>query len=264
MSQLTPISKQHHAEKSWKRFTTYTFAAKDNLVPLVAAETPKAVSSLPMAFARHQDRFLLVAVLSLIQGTNLFVSPTGQWLGRYVPSAFRGYPFRLAKAEGQDDLILCVDEDSGLVSENNDAGEPFFDGDGEIAQSVKGVLDFLNQVERNRMVTETAVTSLAEAGLITEWPLKIKDQEQEKPVTGLYRIDETKLNALGDDQFLKLRKAQALPIAYAQLLSMGNIQVFAQLAKARAQMNQMDQAKSVPQVPDIQPMLGDDDMISFQ
>lgn len=264
MPQLTPISKQRHAEKSWTRFTTYAFAAKDNLAPLVAAEIPKAISSLPMAFARHQDRFLLVAVLSLTPGANLFVSPTGQWLGRYVPSAFRGYPFKLARAEGQEDLILCLDEDSGLVSEDKAAGEPFFDDNGEIAQSVKGVLDFLNQVERNRVVTEAAVACLAEAGLITEWPLKIKDQDQEKPVTGLFRIDEPKLNALDDDQFLKLRKAQALPIAYAQLLSMENIQVFAQLAKAQAQMNQMAQAKTTPQVPDIKPMLGDDDMISFQ
>jgi hypothetical protein len=108
----------------------------------------------PLAFARHQDRFLLVAVLSLTPGFNLFVSPTGQWLGRYVPSVFRGYPFRLA------------------------------------------------------------------------------------------------------------RKAGALPIAYAQLLSMGKyIQVFAQLAKAQAQTNQ---AQMKAKATDIQPILGDDDMISFQ
>ena len=55
----------------------------------------------------------------------------------------------------------------------------------------------------------------------------------------------------------------SLPIVYAQLLSMDNIQVFAQLAKTRAQMNQMAQAKSASQVTDIQPILGDDDMISF-
>lgn len=261
MPRPTPITRQQYAEKSWTRFSSYAFAARDNLAPLVAAEIPKAVSSLPLAFVRHQDRFLLVVVMSLTPGINLFVSPDGRWLGRYVPSAFRGYPFRLARAEGQDDLILCVDEDSGLVNKDKAAGEPFFDDNGEITQSVKGVLDFLNQVERNRAVTETAVSSLAEAGLIMEWPLKIKDQEQEKTVTGLFRIDETKLNVLGDDQFLKLRKALALAIAYAQLLSMGNIQVFARLAKARTQKNQ---AKSTPPVPDIQPMLGDDDMISFQ
>jgi hypothetical protein len=261
MPQLTPITNQTHSEKSWTRFSTYTFAAKDNLAPLVAAEIPKAASSLPIAFARHQDRFFLAAVLSLTPGTNLFVSPTGQWLGRYVPSAFRGYPFRLAKAEGQNDLILCVDEDSGLVNDDKAAGEPFFDEQGQLAQSMKDVMDFLSQIEHNRTVTNAAVAALAEAGLITEWPLKIKDGDQEKPVTGLYRIDEEKLNALDDEQFLKIRKSGALPIVYAQLLSMNNMQTLEQLAKAQTQMSQAQNSASVP---DIEPMLGDDDMISFQ
>ncbi|MFO7911128.1 MAG: SapC family protein, partial [Desulfotignum sp.] len=92
-------------------------------------------------------------------------------------------------------------------------------------------------------------------GVVMEWPLKIQDKDQEKPVTGLYRIDETKFNALADETFLKVRKAGALPIAYAQLFSMGNIQNFAQLAKAQGQMKEKKQ--------DIKPILGDDDMISF-
>lgn len=52
-----------------------------------------------------------------------------------------------------------------------------------------------------------------------------------------------------------------MPIAYAQLLSMNNIQMLSQLAQAQAKMNQAQ--KNAP-VPDIKPMLGDDDMISFQ
>jgi hypothetical protein len=261
MPQPTPITKPTHAEKSWTRFSSYTFAAKDNLVPLAGAEIAKAVSDLPLAFVCHQDRFLLVAVLSLTPGTNLFVSPTGQWLGRYVPSVFRGYPFCLAQMEGQDNLVLCVDEDSGLINGDKTSGEPFFDDSGEITQSVKDILNFLNQVEQNRAVTNVSVKALEEAGLITEWPLKIKDGDQEKPVTGLFRIDEAKLNALDDEGFLKIRKAGGLPIAYAQLLSMNNIQTLVQLAKARAQ---MAQARKTSQAPDTGPAFGDDDMISFQ
>ncbi len=130
MPQLTPITKQNHSEKSWTRFTSYTFASKDNLAPL------------------------------------------------------------------------------------------------------------------------------AEADVISEWPLKIQDGDQEKSVTGLYRIDEEKLNTLEDEKFLKIRKAGALPIAYAQLFSMGNIQNFLQLAKTHEQLK--------TKTPDIQPILGDDDIISFQ
>jgi hypothetical protein len=67
--------------------------------------------------------------------------------------------------------------------------------------------------------------------------LIIKDEAQEKPVTGLYRVDETRLNALDDQTFLKIRKAETLPIKYAQLMSMANIQMLVQLAKAHEKMN---------------------------
>ncbi|MCA1793975.1 MAG: SapC family protein [Desulfobacteraceae bacterium] len=256
MPQLSPITKQNHADKSWTRYSSYAFASKNNLAPVAGAEIAKAVHALPMAFVKQQDSFLLVAVLSLIPGTNLFVAPDGRWLGGYVPSAFRGYPFQLAKTEGQDDLILCVDEESGLVNDDKSAGEPFFDDTGEVTQPVKDILNFLNQVEQNRAATSVAVAALADAEVLTEWPLKIKDQDQEKPVTGLFQIDEAKLNFLEDEQFIKLRKSGSLPIAYAQLLSMGNIQVFEKLAKAQEQ--------AAAQTPDVGSFLGDDDVISFQ
>lgn len=261
MPQLTPITKQSYTEKSWTRFSSYHFAAKDNLVFLAGAEIGKACSALPMAFLKQQDGFCLVAVLSLTPGTNLFVAPDGRWLSKYIPSVFRGYPFQLAKAQGHDHLVLCVDEDSGLVSDDKAVGEPFFDETGEVAKPVKDIMNFLNQVEQNRVGTNLAVAALAEAGIFTEWTLKIKDGVQGKPVTGLYRIDETRLNALDDQSFLKIRKAGALPIAYAQLMSMGNIQNLAQLAKAQ---EQMKQAQTKAKNMDIQPVLGDDDMISFQ
>jgi hypothetical protein len=77
------------------------------------------------------------------------------------------------------------------------------------------------------------VTALAQAGVITEWPVTLTAQDQKRPVKGLCRIDEEKLNQLADEQFLTLRKSQALAIAYGQLLSMGNIQKLGKLARDR-------------------------------
>lgn len=256
MPKLIPISKETHVDKSWTRFKSYQFAAKDNLAPLVGAEVVKAVLAFPMAFIKQGNNFKLVVLLSLTPGQNMFVAPNGQWLGGYVPSALRGYPFRLARAEGRDDLILCVDEDSGLISDTE--GEPFFDEQGQLAKPVKDVMDFLSQIEQNRIVTQQAVSALAEARVITEWNLKVKVGEEEKPVTGLYMIDEAKLNNLEDEQFLKLRKTGALPIAYAQLLSMGNIQIFERLAKLHQQIGQQ---QAPPQ--DVGINLEDDDTFHF-
>jgi len=256
MPKLSAITKQTYADKSWTRFSSYTFASKSSIASLVNAEIAKAVTAgLPMAFVKEQDRFFLAAVLSLTPGTNLFIAQNGKWLGEYIPSVFRSYPFMLAKAEGKDDLILCVDEESGLVK-NDKTGEPFFDDQGELSRQVHDIFNFLSQIEKNKIQTVRAVAVLAEAGVLTQWPLKIKQGDQEKPVTGLYRIDEAKLNSLDDEQFLKIRKAGALPTAYAQLLSMGNVQVFEKLAKVQQQ--------AAGKTPDAGSFLGDDDVISFQ
>lgn len=257
MARLSAVTKEKYGEKSWNRYTSYDFASKDNIAPLVGAEIAKAVSSLPMAFVSHQGRFSLVAVLSLEPGTNMFVAPNGRWLGNYIPSTFRGYPFRLAKAKGKEDLVLCVDEATGLIQDDTEA-KPFFDESGNISGQVRDLLDFLNQVEQNRTATDAAVACLADAGVLVEWHLKIKDGNREKPVAGLYRIDASKLNSLADGQFLQLRNAQALPVAYGQLLSMGNIRVFEKLAKIKEQISQIP-VKARQNTP----VLGDDDIISF-
>lgn len=51
-----------------------------------------------------------------------------------------------------------------------------------------------------------------------------------------FGVDEVALNALADDVFLKLRKASALPIAYAQMLSAGQLGIFQHLARLQAQL----------------------------
>jgi hypothetical protein len=229
MPPLTAISPKTHAGKSWKRFDSYAFTAKGHFAPLAGAEIAQAVSSLPIAFVKQQDRFSLIAVLSVTPGTNSFLNQHGQWLGGYVPAVFRAYPFMLAPAEGRKDLVLCVNDASGLIVDDTSA-EPFFDADGQLAGPVKKIMNFLSQIEQNQAMTRQALTALADAQVIEKWPLKIQYNDQETAVSGLYRVGESKLNAVSDDQFLKLRRTGSLAIAYGQLLSMANIRVFEKLS----------------------------------
>jgi hypothetical protein len=255
MPQLTAITPQAHRNKYWKRFDSYKFAEKDSLVPIVAAELTSAIHVFPMAFIKQDEKFILVGLTSFAPDQNMFVAPNGQWLGAYVPSAYRSYPFRLAKAQGRDDLLLCVDEESGLISDTE--GEPLLDEQGQLAEPVKNILDFLSQIEQNRAVTQQAVSVLADAELITEWKLKVKTSEEEKPITGLYIVDEAKMNSLDDEAFLRLRKFGSLPVAYAQLLSMVNINVFEKLGKIR------EQQASVALDIDAGSIFGDDEVFKF-
>ena len=63
----------------------------------------------------------MVGLLSLQPGSNLFVAPGGQWLGAYIPAVWRGYPFRVLPAEGDESSVLCVDEASEWIVNADEA-----------------------------------------------------------------------------------------------------------------------------------------------
>lgn len=236
MPHYVPVTAERHAQKRWQRFSSYAFAERDAVVPLVAAEFAKAALALPIALvprgsAGEGSGFMFAAVLGLEPGASLFVAADGRWLGRYVPSALRSHPFRLIQAEN-DKLVLCVDEESGLVGEYGE--EAFFDETGEIATSVKQVMEFLTQIERNRAATLPVCDLLNTHGLIQPWPVKIEGDAGERTLTGLYRIDEAALNALPVQALGELRDAGGLSMAYCQLLSMQNLALLSEIARARS------------------------------
>lgn len=238
MPSFVPIGRGSHAGKAWLRFTSYRFAADKALIPLVSAELVKAAPAMPLAFVEENGALHLVAVMSLEPGKNQFVAPDGRWLGAYIPAAVRGYPFALLRADGAEAPILCVDEESGLVVDaGTPSAEPFFDDEAAPAPALKAVLDFLNQVEASRAATSRAVVALAAAGVLTPWPLQVGPPESPRTVTGLQRIDEARLNTLDDEGFLSLRAAGGLVVAYAQLLSVGQIGIFETLGKLQAQIS---------------------------
>jgi hypothetical protein len=191
---------------------------------------------MPCAFVQHSGRYTLVAVLSPAGGRNIFVGPDGRWLCGYVPAVFRIHPFQVLPNKGTDAAVLCVDEESKLVVDGNSAGEEFFDAEGKPAPALQPVFEAGMALERGRKATELAVAALAEAGVIRPWEIKIKSEQGERAITGLHRADEAALRALPDETFLNLRKISALPIAYMQMLSMGQLGVFEHLDKIQSRL----------------------------
>ena len=241
MANIVPVSPGAHAGKAWRHPAGFAFASTQAVVPLVGAEFGRAVLSMPIAFVEQAGLYLPVGVMSPVAGRNLFIGPAGQWLGTYVPAALRCYPFRLGRIEGSEEVALCVDEGSGLVVEADGVAEAFFDAGGKRSAASQGMLDFLLAVEHSRTITELAVTTIAEVGLIEPWPVQVKIDGDMTPVKGLFRINEMALNALDDAAFLRLRKTGALPLAYLQLLSIGQMSVFERLAVTQKQLGQAHQ-----------------------
>lgn len=229
MAKFIPINKARHAAKAWVRPTNYAFAAREATVPIVGVEVAMATPNMPLAFIKVDKLTQLAAITAPRPGNNLFVGKDGRWLGAYVPAVLRCYPFRLARIEGKEEMALCVAEDS-LV----DKGEPIYDHEGNLAPKVKNTLGVLESYEKSRQQTLFAAATLEEAGVLTPWAIKFKAPNgTEIQLDGVWRVDERALNALDDATFLKLRKIGALPIAYAQIISMSRLSMLSRLADLR-------------------------------
>ena len=239
MSAIHPVSKSRHGHQRWKRYESYSFAAKDTSAPLVVAEFAKACMAFPIGLVQNEtsEGYTPVALLGLVQGQNLFVAANGRWIGGYVPAAYRGYPFRLGRTpEGQ--RLLCVDEGSGLLvsgdSVTDAKTESFFDEAGQPADAVTKVLGFLSQVDDNREATTTVCDLLEVHKLIEPWPVVIKGPDGDKPLAGLFRVNESAVKALKSKAVTALHKENALMAAYCQILSMQTFPILGQLMEAHA------------------------------
>lgn len=234
-SSLTALSREQHAALRLRPVADFSFAAKEAVLPIVGAEIAKAVHAFPIAFLAQPDgTYSLVAVLGLDVAQSLYVSADGRWLGTYQPAALRRYPFRLVRSEAMTEPVVCIDPMSSLLSQSD--GQPLFVADGAPSDTLNGIIGFLSELDKNELATNQACQALAEHALIVPWDIKVQqDDGSVRQVNGLFRVDEARLNALDDAAFLALRRAAALPLAYAQLLSINKLFDLGKMAAARPQ-----------------------------
>lgn len=231
MPSLTAISFERYGSKRWIRRESFGFASAETVTPIVAEELSNAVLAMPIAFIPAGEGYTLAAIMGLAPGQNLFVSEQEQWIGHYIPAAFRSNPFYLLP-DGNGNSVLCIDEESGLVTDDPSA-EPFFRDDAEPAESLNNIITLLNRIEASRQITQHACDALAKHNLIQPWPITLDGEIGEKRVAGLFRIDEVALNALSAESFQEVREAGALPIVYGQLFSMKHLQALGGLYSRR-------------------------------
>lgn len=230
-SAIFPVSISRHQSLRWGNFDSYAFAAKDTVCPVVMSEMPKAASTLPLAFIAQGDGFIPVAVLGLTAETNAFVGADGLWQHAYVPAQYRGYPFLIAPTEDGEKL-LCVNESSDLVGTQHD--QLFFDAEGNLSPELQRIFDFWVQVEANRVQTLRFAKTLQDFDLLEPWEITVENEEGGSyQVTGLFRVNEKRLNELSDDLFAQVRAAGVLPMIYCQLFSMQHLPSVAQKAAQR-------------------------------
>lgn len=234
MSKFVAITAEEFSGKTWRRSPDFIFANTDAVCPLNAQELADAVLSLPIGFINDGTQFGLVAVQGLEASSNYYLDKDNAWLGSYIPAAYRGYPFALLQnEENASELVLCIDEESQLIDVDGE-GESFLEKGSELSDTLKAVLDFLKENNTQRSITDYVCKVLEDLELLVPWDVVVEYEDSSHSVNGLYRVDEIALNDLSEADFAILRKSGALPMAYAQLLSMKHIEKLIEAAKFRA------------------------------
>jgi hypothetical protein len=232
-----PLSPSQHRTQGWSRSADCRFAAADTVAPLLLGELAVALPHFMLAFVRQADgKPQLVAVTGLEAKQNLMVDGQGRWIAPYMPACYRTYPFSLQRlANDPQRLALCFNTRSGLLRQAPDASRQesrFFDDAGALVPPLQKLLEVLNAQAANAIQTQAAAAALDAAGLIQPWPA----------LNGLFRVDEAALQALGAEQLVTLRDANALPLAYAQLLSQPRMTLLQTLLNKRREEQKAAQA----------------------
>lgn len=230
MSQIFPLSRERHALKRWDQTLGYTKFAHAITIPVLTFELPRLITSCPIAFAKNNDSFSMVALLGIDNEKNLFIGKNGKWLGTNIPSLLQAYPFKLLSTDSNQ-LVLCIDEDSEALSDT--VGEMLFDDTGSLSETVTKHLELLKQIHSSEKQTAQVCTILSEHSILKSWPIQIQSTGGNKQIEGLYQIDEQALNKLDDEAFLKLRHNGALITAYCQMLSMQQLGTLSKMAQMR-------------------------------
>ncbi|GBC61691.1 peptidase [Desulfonema ishimotonii] len=222
---IVPFNTQAHANKKVKPVNTFNFIANTHVVALMANEMSRAAHSFPVVFLKEGENYGLYALMGLKQNENLFVDSEGKWeTSAYIPAIIRRYPFALGKGQpDSDQFMICIDEESDFLSENE--GEPLVtDGKpGPIIEKAKG---FLTELYRSGEVTTAFCKALAERDLFSPLNMQLKDKVSgvTQNITGCYAINEKKISEMPDEDFLALRKRGFLPLIYAHTFSLTHIE----------------------------------------
>ena len=234
---VVPVNKEIHARKKVREISSFEFASKIHIAYVTMQEFTRAASIFPVVFLedKEKDEFRPVAMLGLRPGQNLFVDAAGKWQASYVPAVIRRYPFALAPGtEGQ--YVVCIDEDSSLISETD--GAAMFDPDGTPTQVIENVKRYLSELQQMETLTRDFCAFLAEHNMFTPLNLQVRENGAMKNISGCYVVNEGRLNNLSDELFLAIKNKQYLPAIYAHLISLAQTERLVKLQDelgARAQ-----------------------------
>jgi hypothetical protein len=220
---VVPISLEKHGKKRIKAIQNFDFVKNINMASIMVHEFSRAASIYPIVFVEdtRKDQFRPVVLLGLEEGENLFVQ-NDRWQASYIPAIIRRYPFALAKTGEEGRFTVCIDDQSELLTEEE--GRPLFEDNGEPAELMNGVKRYLAELQQMDKFTDDFCKYLAEKNMFAPLNMRVRIGREMRNITGAYIVNEERLNALSDETFLEMRTQKYIPVVYAHLSSLSQIE----------------------------------------
>ncbi len=211
------ILKEEDKSLKVKPIENYSFASSQAQCVVGLDEVFKACLSYPIMFVKTKKNYSAVALMSIQDGKNLFISKDGKFKeDSYIPANFRKYPFIYAKQN--DNFHLAFDQDCKAI--NKKSGESLFDKDGKNTSYLDGVLNFMSMFQNSCKNMENFIKQLDDAGVLEESVTNIGNGKF--LINGFFKVNEEKLNDLDKYILRDLVKSGAYKLAIAHLLSYNN------------------------------------------
>jgi len=201
----------------------FRFASDLLTVMLVATEFYDAGRQFPIIFTILPDNSVQpVALLGFEEGENLFVDDEGKWTGRYIPAYFRRYPFITTDESAEGQAVVCFDETYDGF--NLEGGISLFEN-GEATTKTVEIQNFLQGYLQQLKLTRAFGATLLEKGLLREISAQANLVDgRTYGLNGMQVVDEQKLAELSEEEVVQMFKDGSLPLIYAHLLSLRNLQ----------------------------------------
>ncbi|MBH88610.1 MAG: hypothetical protein CMF71_00045 [Magnetovibrio sp.] len=217
---LVPLSKTKHASLKLGPVDMNEFLDL-LLIPLYEHEINSVACDYPLCITLQDNTpsLRLLSSISPKHGSALITSE-GKWVGRYVPTYVRHYPF-FAIATGPEEKSIFIEDTSPRLQE--DSGEALFEKS-EPTTLLAGIVSDMTAIFESASRLQIALDALQKFKLIVPWTPKIASTDGHEATIGdIYRVDMSGLDDLSNPEFNELRELGVLSLAYGQFLSMNNL-----------------------------------------
>ncbi len=222
------VSNKRHKNTKIKPQMTFEYFEALNNVAVLMQEFSSIGNDMPVIFIKHPQSgiFQAVAITGLVRGENLFVKDNA-WQAQYMPGSVGLHPFKIGVLPGSNDLGFFLDEDCPRLNETE--GDALFDDAGKESPTLESYRLSMTQYQQDITANDTFVKTLHDKNLIVEVGYSFDNKGKKETITGIYRVDIDKLNALPAEERQVFYDNGYMPFIKAHLQSFLKFDVLAKL-----------------------------------